>query len=52
MLDAEAFKKNIFHFPSVICHLSLKKCGKTNDKWQMTDGKWKMFGGLAEKSLP
>jgi hypothetical protein len=47
-----AFKKKIFHFPSFIFHVSLKKCGSTNDTWKMKDGKWKIFSGLDEKSWP
>jgi sugar lactone lactonase YvrE len=36
--------KNICHLSFVICHLSLKKLPIFNDKCQMTNGKWQMFG--------
>ena len=48
--------KNIFHFPYLIFHFSLQKdCSilrealteltLSNDKYQMTNGKWKMENG-------
>jgi hypothetical protein len=36
------FVHYIFHFPFGIFHLSLKKSGSFDDKWNMENGKWKM----------